>query len=513
MTLHPHPPPGRTPRVVAYALSAVMAAMAAAHALRPEGAIADLPFCDDSFYALSAARHLALGHGLSHDGAQPTNGVQPLWVLLNAGLQWLVAGDRTAGVRLSLALSTGLWLAFAWVMGAGWSRGLPLRDGRDARAVAVLGALGSFAVFREFHNGLETGLTLLLLGVAVRCFDDPRDDLRSALGRGGALSLLLLARLDTVAFAGAAAGLYLAQRRRERGFAARDAVMLAMPALAIAPWLLRNLAIDGHLVPTSGRAESLRVDLAANAWATVQSAGYWALAPLARVPLWHPAGKVAAATAGVVAAALALRAMGSRRERRSVGGAALGLHVAFVACFYTLRFGAPHFQSRYLAPVMLLMTPWVLEMIAKACDDRAARWAAALGAVAVLNVGPMAASLAGATRGGNSNASEQSAWVLAHVEPRCTVGAGQSGTLGYLRDRVVNLDGKVDPRALAAIRAHALREYVDRRGVEVVVDWPEYVRPALGRGARGFHRVATAGTYEAWVRDGSEGCVELTPRQ
>jgi hypothetical protein len=42
----------------------------------------------------------------------------------------------------------------------------------------------------------------------------------------------------------------------------------------------------------------------------------------------------------------------------------------------------------------------------------------------------------------------------------------------YSRQRVVNLDGKVNAAAFAALRAAALGDYLDRESVRVLADWP-----------------------------------------
>ena len=71
---------------------------------------------EDGFYALSVARHLGLGDGITADGVIRTNGFQPLWSFVTAPLYALVGGDRIAGLRLTQLLGTLLWLAFAGLL-------------------------------------------------------------------------------------------------------------------------------------------------------------------------------------------------------------------------------------------------------------------------------------------------------------------------------------------------------------------------------------------------------------
>jgi hypothetical protein len=111
----------------------------------------------------------------------------------------------------------------------------------------------------------------------------------------------------------------------------------------------------------------------------------------------------------------------------------------------------------------------------------------------------------------NENFSDQTVPVMAAVSPRCLVGATESGTLGYFRDRTVNLDGKVNPAALNAIRAGDLRGYVDRVRVEIFSGTEASASRALGRRRSGFTRIGAVGRYGVWVRRGSETCLRSTP--
>ena len=95
------------------------------------------------------------------------------------------------------------------------------------------------------------------------------------------------------------------------------------------------------------------------------------------------------------------------------------------------------------------------------------------------------------------------------VAPDCVVGAYETGTLLYFRDRTVNLDGKVDHEALAERMAGRAPDYVDERGVDVMVD----IRSGIERGLRGnFDRwrlLEHQWRYEAWVRTRREAaCLE-----
>jgi hypothetical protein len=69
-------------------------------------------------------------------------------------------------------------------------------------------------------------------------------------------------------------------------------------------------------------------------------------------------------------------------------------------------------------------------------------------------------------------------WVQQNVPEVTWVGAIQTGTLGFFHDRTVNLDGKVNPAALAALLRREIPTYVvqqefDRNGgqIDYLADW------------------------------------------
>jgi hypothetical protein len=91
------------------------------------------------------------------------------------------------------------------------------------------------------------------------------------------------------------------------------------------------------------------------------------------------------------------------------------------------------------------------------------------------------------------------------------MGGFESGTLGYFRDRVVNLDGKVDPDALAAELAGRTPAFVRARDVSVMVDIPSGIaRATRGRPRGEWRRVMALGRFRVWVRADRRGCLQNT---
>ena len=499
-------------------LLVTLAAAAWMHAAPADQLARTLP-TEDAYYALSAARHVALGDGITADGVHDTNGFQPLWVALNVPLYVIAGGDRIAGLRLSQILSTLLWLAFV-VLIALQARALARRHGAEgsvAAAAAALVAAGSVGIFRLFHNGLETGTVLVALAAAVLVLDrwEGRWTARRVALAGLLLGAVAWARLDEVVFVAAFGAVAVLRTRSLAPLAA-----CALAALLLSPWLAWNVSLDGSPMPSSGKAESAGVDISRNLDAAVRAAGAWSAPPLLR-PSMHAGAIPAIELLCAVAVLLVLGAAWRVRRRRSAplgqGTVALIACCGFLLAWYVLNFGPFWFMERYLAPLLLLTVPFLATAF-ELSRPRPRALGVLAAVVLVANV-PILAVLAGgpgwpppawAARDSNLgthpnlNHLDQYAWVRANVAPGCVVGAYEAGTLVYFRDGVVNLDGKVDHDALAAREAGRSPAYVDARRVDVMVDIVSGIDRGL-KGRRDGWRLVEAGwRYEAWVRRASE---------
>jgi hypothetical protein len=481
--------------VVAMMLGASVLA-GATLALAPAGDLPRVLPTEDGFYALAVARHLGLGDGITADGISRTNGFQPLWTLLAAPLYAAVGGDRITGLRLAHVLGTLLWLTFAGLL-ALHSRDVARRhhlSGDVAAATALVLVLGSVSVFRLFHNGLETGLLLVVLCTAVLVLDRVEVwSSRRLAALGLLLGVVMWARLDAAAFVAAVAVVAVVRSVacRPRSLPAL-LVACVVAGTVLAPWLLYGLSLDGHLMPSGGRAESLGTpDVGHNTIATIRAVGGWVLAPGLR-PSLHPGHTIATVIAvlGVLLllGTVAIAARRARGLRVGAGIAALWLYSTFLIGYYTLVHGAWWFQDRYLAAILVVAIPWLAGATEAVVSRRVLPALAVV--VAALNL-PLFAVLHDAPRtppgwadpttntGTHPNLNwDQTTWVLAHVHPDCRVGAVETGTMVYFRPATLNLDGKVNRFALDAHIAGALPDYVTHAGIDVLVDIPSGIERA-----------------------------------
>ena len=396
--------------------------------------------------------------------------------------------------------------------------------GDVAAITALVLVLGSVSVFRLFHNGLETGLLLVLLCAAVMVLD--RVEVwtwRRLASLGLLLGVLAWARLDAVAFVAAVAVVVVAGTvaRRSRSSGA-PLVACAVAGVVLAPWLLYGISLDGHLMPSGGRAESLGTpDVGHNTIATIRALGGWVLAPGLR-PSLHPGHAITTVIAvlGVLVLFGAVAVVARRAGGLHVGTgmAALWLYGAFLIGYYTLVHGRGGSRTGTWPRCVVVAIPWLASAIEAIVSRRALPALAVV--VAALNL-PLFAVLHDAPRtppgwadpttntGTHPNLNwDQTTWALTHVRPDCRIGAVETGTLVYFRPATLNLDGKVNRFALDAAIAGVLPDYVDDAGIDVLVDIPSGIERAT-RGPADEWTPPTRLDERFWVttRRGREGCV------
>ncbi len=246
-------------------------------------------------------------------------------------------------------------------------------------------------------------------------------------------------------------------------------------ALVASPWLLHNLLRFGHVVPISGQAESLAAGFADNLRLVPPKLFEYLLPllPLPNVVETWPLVIVACTLLAVgVAVSLLLVAPAMRDGERTLlwlgGGFTLAL-----AAFYGLTFGAGHFMSRYLfaaSPALALGVGAGAALAWRVAEARGMTGvrAAATGVAVLLAVGLNTRLY---VNGDEHDHFQVVEWVQENVAEDVWVGAIQTGTLGFFHDRTINLDGKVNPEALAARQAGGVASYVAERRIPYLVDW------------------------------------------
>jgi len=457
-----------------------------------DGRLYWLLMSEDGYLMQTIARNMAIGLGMSTaNGAMPTNGVQPLATFLYAGLHALAGGSKMLAIGYVTVVSTAVSAGAAWFF---WRLGQSvLRDLPFARDIALLATALWFAsplIIGHSMNGLETGAYYLVITITLVYYFslDLSAPAPMSAGQRVALGLLFglafLTRNDAVFFIAAVLAAHVllggASAGGGRGRRAGDAVVAGGLSLLVAsPWLVYNKLAFGSVVPISGSAQSHSAAFGANL-RMIPANLIEASLPYVRIPRALETAWPVIVVALVVLAGLGWAAWSlvGRRSLRSLRFYAITLvFCAGIGGYYGLFFGAPWFVSRYLSALSPLL--WLLSiasaylLLAGLLRDR--RTFMVSGAALTSMLLFVAVGLAVLQfRGGHSNGHRQVVdWVQKNVGERQWVGGIQTGTLGYFHDRTINLDGKVNPKALRArIERGDVRSYVlDETPINYLVDW------------------------------------------
>ena len=432
---------------------------------------------DDMFYYLEIARNLAEGQGPTFDGATPTNGWHPLWMLLLVLLRLLSGGGDALQVHLALSL---LVLATA-AAGVALSATAARLSGPSAGAlVAALWMLHPWTA-QITLSGVEAPLATAALALSLWLSLDGRTA-GGALRLGAAMGLACLARTDSVLICTALGlatygALLLRQPREAAGLIGR---CLAAGSALLLPWLAWNQLTFGRISQDSARAiASLRHER----YFQRHSAGDFLHSVPRRLGQWLdalgalwglPGALVLAAILGALGAAALLH---RRREPAARLWAAAAGGLLLVGSVYALYFW--YIQRWYLLSSLMLtclLLALALGRALSALTPQARRPLIAAGAAALIG----AASLPGQAR-----LEREGTWPwqavyyelsqrLDRLPPGSRVGAFNAGIYGYFAEvSVVNLDGVVNGEALAAMQRDALLAYVREQSITHIVDHEE----------------------------------------
>lgn len=254
---------------------------------------------DDASYFMTTARNIAAGRGMTFDGIHPSNGFQPLWLLLLVPL-FLLHGAPETMIRLVVLLQGALLVSACLLLYRAHAR---LFSPRTALLSAILFML---LVAVPSVNGMESALLILLLvglfGYGLHISQAPINR-RRALWFGALTGLTVLARLDMVvlplALLGCALPYVIARATRGAAVAAMAGAASACSAMVL-PYLLFNYIQFGSIMPISGALKSSFPALALSAgtlgavgsrhYACVLLAAAWLLWRTVRSgsPLWKP---------------------------------------------------------------------------------------------------------------------------------------------------------------------------------------------------------------------------------
>lgn len=431
---------------------------------------------DDAYYYFGIARNVSRGNGVSFDGHVTSNGFHPLWMIAVI-ISYALPVSNAISLRVALSCSA-IVAALGCIPLASLTVSLTKRPPYGLAVAAAYALCPAAALFSV--NGLETGFLLTAFILSAERFYRvlSHDDPFSAITFGVSGAVLILSRTDYAIFfgmmlVGAAAG--------GRKSAALRSGMVA--TLCTLPWFGWEFVATGTLLQSSAQAVPLVAHgngphglSAVRHGLTLWRETWWR-----RIPddyFFRGLPRIISVIGSIALAGIFARVVVSRRSERPARALFIGLGAGFVVLSFIHAGVRWYFREWYL-PTLI---PTALVAMAVVCSNVAnQQWrkvAAATGTGIVMCLFAAAARNAWsqpryAIQGDMLAAAR---WIDANASRGDVVAGVNAGIVGYVGNReTVDLDGVVDGDALSAVRDHRLRDYLDRRCVSYVAEFPFYV--------------------------------------
>jgi hypothetical protein len=488
--------------------------------LRSKDCVADKPLSEDGYYSMTIARNIAMGKGITIEGSTRTNGFQPFFTFLIVPTFFLAGENEYMAIRYIMVLHWLFYIATAYLLGLIAYDTLPTQESEKKSLLFWLTALvylASVYVVLNHFNGLETGCLLFFYSLIWRCYQIGMFEKgRGLLLLGSILGLAIFVRVDAV-FLVITISLYQILSNRQSNLFDRFkkfTTIAGMAFLVSSPWWLYNLIGFGSLMPTSGVAQQ---DWAFSLGRVghALSAFFQTTMPLIYVSRF---GGIGADVGRVCITAMVIVFLWKMRhnliptsaydsppnlllKRTLEFGRCLLISTVSLVLWYTFSSYAYWFYGRYFSPMFLFSTLCISYLLSQVYS----KTSKVLPMLSLVLCVPLLLSVGFLHTGkiivGNLRYTDQLRLVKQYVPDEEYVAAANSGTLGYFRDRVVNLDGKVNPDALKF--KNKIGVYLKEREIPWLCDWPDAVTRCLGKnpGKHGWSLMGKKGSFELYHYD------------
>lgn len=478
--------PGRSGRLVLFALLGVNLLLRCVVALRPLEYIDGLTVPDDAYLSLTIAKNIAEGIGPLY-GLEYTNGFQPLYVFLMVPVYWIVHGDLVTPVHIALILlslfdTATLFLLFRLLATRSTSFSTPL-------VAAALWILNPYVISTTL-NGLETAISCFFIAAVVWYFSvRTREPSGLTPGKDFVLGLLLggavFARIDNLLLALAAGIIILLQNiRQPHGVSSSLWSLLVIGAgmfLVNVPWLVYSYHYTGDLYPVSGKAVRF-MSLAQVGHQPTLDNWYWGIMKRGVLVILESNIPALVCVGGLGAAAIVFR----RRVRATLLPhlhwlSLPALFVPFLFFGYTLYIFTPWFFDRYFYPaflVLLLLCAVLFDGVSSALRSQTWRTFLTAALLVVIAATPFtsrkSSDLFFSRETTNMGYMNIGVWAKKQFPAGTILGSSQTGALGYFAEglTVINLDGVVNKSCYESLVERRNMEYIRSVRIEYVVGWP-----------------------------------------
>jgi len=467
-------------------------------AFRTEHLLYTKYFQEDAFYMFNCAEQLARGNGFSIDGIHPTNGVQPLIVVMYAPLFILSGFDKLLTLQLAFgytAIFDSLTIVFFVLLVTSMKKQKNEVEEKSIwySPIVILSLLWAtlHPIFVHTVSGLETGLLSMFIVLSLYLYSRILN--RRSLGQnisvfqylllGVVLGFTVLSRIDSAIFV-AMIALYELYRCKTKGIVSAGAIS-ATALLVSSPWWYYNYTTFGSLIPQSGQSESIDPEFLRNISQTLGVLGD-SLSVFFSVAKMIPINGLYYTAWFIIISAIAFYVI-RKWKVFDIIKQTYNTHVLtplIVASFllivyYTFFFGAPHFMGRYLIPFRIVVLIFAVICIPTIVKDmltsRSKQLILVLVCTAAL-LNSLLKYLPNYTTDGVSDFYLTGKWAL--TIPNARIGMYQSGTSGFIAPNVINLDGKVNYEALKARQEAEIGKFVVDQKLDYVADhkiWVEQI--------------------------------------
>jgi len=461
------------------------------------------PFIEDAWYGFSIARNIADGFGITIDGSQQTNGFQPLQVFIDSIVFSLTKSDNVALIIIFTSRLL-LHITSAYIFESILKKVL---TGRELKGISTVGFavyLFNPAIIPNALNGVETGLVLLFVLLFIKV--NIKGDLNTydeTIFRGVVLygTILIYARIDmyilVVTF------LMLSLMKYSYVIVFKTSISIFVLTL---PWFLYNYINFASIIPISGQQQQ-DIELSAFRLTHLVKAITFNLSPWIGSTYSQSELKIEIITAflrgicffwivSVITSSLKRHKKNPIPPRLNLVLVAIAISLTILSSYYLVATFATWFYPRYtalFAPLMLILLFLIVDDLKR--RQKVTALFALLISVYVFYTGYHARGFE------NGLFQDQVKLVLKTVPSSEIVGARQSGTLGYNRGRVVNLDGKVNP--VAPRDEGSMERYLEANNINYLCDWPSELNKIISSQRTSWEIVASSPTVNCVKRVGA----------
>lgn len=431
---------------------------------------------EDGYLMMTIARNIALGLGMSTAGGTiPTNGTQPLMTFIMSLIYIIVQGDKITAIKIIIILE---WITALLGVFVIYNLGKKILKERSyAGEVSLLTAMIWYVspnTYIHTLNALETGL----FGVAVMAasgyfvINKDKENYKYFLKAGIIFGILFWLRNDAIFFVISAVTLfYLYHKSSDNNIRNKIILSLLISALLAAPWLIYNYIRFNSIMPVSGSAEMVNSHAGGNI-IVFPSVIIEYLSLILPVPynVHMSIPFFILCILAIIFIIIVIKKSWAKiilHEREIILFYALALCMFII--FYGLFFETYYFVPRYLFPfsAFLIALPLVfLYNFPKLIQSKIYSASQVLFFIMLLGILYVRYNEANA-----HSHYHMADWVGKNVKQVEWVGAFQSGTIGYFHDRTINLDGKVNPDALKALKEDKIYYYIAGIKPDYLVNW------------------------------------------